>query len=116
MFNLFRNCFMESLRMSFKNYRELFQALLDGKKITGKNWYEDYFYLNGDLGFLDSKDQVIGPAFNATPVSYWSLYQEPTPPCSHEAEILWASRDDFKLKCKHCKQELIPTNGWTVAK
>jgi hypothetical protein len=50
------------------NFKEIFQALLDGKKLKFKNWsgVERYFYINeeGDLIYKNNNKSEIVDSFN----------------------------------------------------
>lgn len=61
--------------MILKNKREIYQALVEGKKIISKSFSKKYIYLN-DYGLLcDSEGVELNLGFD--PINEWSIYQEP---------------------------------------
>lgn len=65
--------------MRFKNQKELFQALLDGKKIQSSTWIHD------DYAYLDKSDGIIKDSFNVrfflqlNDPSLFHIYEESKP-------------------------------------
>ena len=62
--------------MSFKSMKEIYQALIDGKKIINKSWGGSlYFYLdeNGNTVNQDKKRD----GYFLTDFDNWEIYQEP---------------------------------------
>lgn len=62
--------------MSFKNTKEIYQALIDGKKIRQKSWRQSlYIYLN-ENGNTVNQDGVR-ESYYLTNFENWEIYQEP---------------------------------------
>lgn len=62
--------------MSFKNTKEIYQALIDGKKLHNVEWSEKcYVYLNKDGFLIDNYGLIMSPDFSK--FKDWEIYQEP---------------------------------------
>lgn len=62
--------------MSFKTQAEIYQALLDGKKITGI-LLEEIDYLHLVDGFLKLNGNVGYTSYHFDKPEYWKIYEEP---------------------------------------
>lgn len=62
--------------MSFKTQAEIYQALLDGKKITGV-LLENIQYLHLNDGFLKSNEGNAYTMYHFDKPENWSIYEEP---------------------------------------
>jgi len=62
----------------FKTQAEIFEALLHGKKIRHKNWYDEMYFVlkNGNLINRLGHTNVLAVFDNP---QHWSIYEEPKP-------------------------------------
>jgi hypothetical protein len=75
--------------MNFKTQAEIYQALLDGKKIRESSWTTEYVYLkNGVLVCQEDYRMTYGFA----DCSKWSIYEEPKP---KKQVWQWRYKDEY---------------------